>query len=685
MLSIKSILRISLAFGVLSWILFVVADIAYTFLLLENNGDTIIPIFIPRILFDTFVVSVFVYYRYSVGRAESVNFIDLLWRVFVTGLLTTVVSLVLHSILLLFSDNRISEALVLLKFFYHVNVGLIVAFLISTFVVWKRLILYQKTKWLILLWKIFQYGLLASLALNLFQYGQEQMVSYVVIGLLMVNALILSVNLKWIAYLNFRQKWKSILFILLVMIYLGYFVVNLTGYNSVHTTINLLTNPFTFSLFGFIFLYSVFSLLVILFNLPTSSVFEQKIEEAMNFQRLSQSIPTGANEEEVYDILLDSSISAVFADAAWLEVENELDNLQQRIKKGTDDIEVDEVRNALRESSLTELFSAWKEQKNLNPMKLTASLSKGKYKSVMVVPMYIQQKKFGHLVLLKELGDGFNKEMVDIIKTFVNQASISVENFRLLKSALENERYKEELKIAKRVQRSLLPSELEDNDTFQVVGVSEAADEVGGDYYDTYRIDEHRFALIIGDVSGKGTSAAFNMSQMKGVFHSLAQMDMGPLEFLVRANTALSLCLEKTSFITASYFIIDTLDRSLEFARAGHCPTLYYNSESKQTQYFKNKGLGLGILRNTNFHRYVQTNKFFFQSQDLIVLYTDGIIEAKNHDEEEYGYDRLEAVLQKHCEESPEVIQQAIIDSLFEFLEDEHLNDDYTLLIIRFK
>lgn len=682
MLSIKSILRISLALGVISWILFVSSDILS--ILYQYPKPWNPPIF-SRLLFDTFILSVFVYYRYSVGRAESVNFIDLLWRVFVTGLLTTVVSLVLKSILIVFDDNHISQNKLLLTFFYHVNTGLIVSFLISTFVVWKRLILYQKTKWLMFLWKVFQYGLLASLSLNLFDVNVGTVLFKVVVVVLFIIALILSVNLKWIAYLNFRQKWKSILFILLVMIYLSYFVITLRDFSSTEITNTLLTNPFAVSLFGFIFLYSVFSLLVILFNLPTSSVFEQKIEEAMNFQRLSQSIPTGADEEEVYDILMDSSISAVFADAAWLEVETDSDGKQKRYTKEISDPEVEEVRNALRESSLTELFSAWREQKNLNPMKLTANLVKGKYKSVMVVPMYIQQKKFGHLVLLKELGDGFNKEMVDIIKTFVNQASISVENFRLLKSALENERYKEELKIAKRVQRSLLPSELEDNDSFTLCGISEAADEVGGDYYDTYRIDEHRLALIIGDVSGKGTSAAFNMSQMKGVFHSLAQMDMGPLEFLVRANTALSLCLEKTSFITASYFIIDTLDRSLEFARAGHCPTLYYDAEKVETQYFKNKGLGLGILRNTNFHRYVQTNKFFYHSGDLIVLYTDGIIEAKNSEEEEYGYDRLESVVMDNHDRAPEEIQQAIIKSLFDFLGNESLNDDYTLLIIRFK
>ncbi|MEJ0030635.1 MAG: PP2C family protein-serine/threonine phosphatase [Bacteroidota bacterium] len=95
---------------------------------------------------------------------------------------------------------------------------------------------------------------------------------------------------------------------------------------------------------------------------------------------------------------------------------------------------------------------------------------------------------------------------------------------------------------------------------------------MGGDYYDTIRIDDHQVALIIADVSGKGTTAAFHMSQMKGIFHSLAQQDLDPKEFMQRANRALVYCLERGSFISATYFAIDTRTKKIRYARAGHCP-----------------------------------------------------------------------------------------------------------------
>ena len=306
------------------------------------------------------------------------------------------------------------------------------------------------------------------------------------------------------------------------------------------------------------------------------------------------------------------------------------------------------------------------------------------FKSILVYPIIVKNEQIGTLALLKEVDDSFNKEMIDIINTYVNRASISIENFRLLNEALENERYKEELKIASRVQKSLLPQTLDKNHDYNITAFSMAADEVGGDYYDTFRINDNKVALIIADVSGKGTSAAFHMSQMKGIFHSLAQLDLEPKEFMVQANSALSRCLEKTSFITASYFIIDTKSKIVRFTRAGHCPTLYLDGRTRETSFFKNKGLGLGILRNSSFEDYVQVNEFYYKPEDVFVLYTDGITEATNQNQEEFGYDRLRTSLLKHASLSPDKIKDGIIDDLYDFCGKRSLDDDYTMLIVKF-
>src|SRR5690606_16452647 len=128
---------------------------------------------------------------------------------------------------------------------------------------------------------------------------------------------------------------------------------------------------------------------------------------------------------------------------------------------------------------------------------------------------------------------------------------------------------------------------------------------------------------------------------------------------LVNANNALSSCLEKTSFITISYFLLDGVAKTLEFARAGHCPTLYFEKESGEARFFQNKGLGLGILRNSSYHKYVEVNKLNFKQGDILMLYTDGITEAKNASNEEYGYDRLLNLLIDNKDKDSKEIQSA--------------------------
>ncbi|HPI81383.1 MAG TPA: SpoIIE family protein phosphatase, partial [Cyclobacteriaceae bacterium] len=355
-------------------------------------------------------------------------------------------------------------------------------------------------------------------------------------------------------------------------------------------------HTFSLSIFGFVMVYSLFSFLVILFNLPTSSVFEQKLEEVVNFQRISQSIQTEQSEESVYNILLESSVSSVFADAAWLEIKS----ASQEDRLFTYGISEQEAR-AIQNHVLNNKIKGVLDQgidKTKNLSRHLGSLKGARFRSLLSFPIVVKGDSIGTLAVLKELPDGFNKEMTRVVSTFANQAGISIENFRLLEEAFQNERYKEELKIAKTVQKSLLPENLESNGDFDIAAFSQSADEVGGDYYDTIRINDHKVALIIADVSGKGTTAAFHMSQMKGIFHSLAQQELDPREFMVRANKALVFCLERGSFISAIYFVLDSREKTITYCRAGHCPVLYYHGAVGKAEYLQDKGAALGMVKD---------------------------------------------------------------------------------------
>lgn len=167
MLSQKGIIRLSATFAFIFWVLLTIVDILAMFAQ-QNQMAFGIPSFVGNALVALFAVSLIIFYKYNIGKAESVNFVDLLWRVFVTGLITTVVSLIIDFFFKAFGANRLGQNPLIINFLYHVNVAMIMAFVISTFVVWKRLILYQKSKSLMRAWQLYEYCIIGSLVYDLF-------------------------------------------------------------------------------------------------------------------------------------------------------------------------------------------------------------------------------------------------------------------------------------------------------------------------------------------------------------------------------------------------------------------------------------------------------------------------------------------------------------------------------------
>ena len=683
----KALSRLTFLGAIVTWLVMVFSDVTVLFSDLKGLTPDV-PLWLPKVMLDLYVICVFYYYKFKIERDESLNFTDLLWRVFATGLVATVISLSLRLLDFLLGSTKLSSNVFFIDVEYLVNLGLLLSFLTAAYTCWKRLILYQKSKWLIRGWLVFEMALLLVLLSDNVQVEIKEWLFTTVSILTGILALILSANMKWVAYLNFKQKWTSLLLLLLSFFYLGYFFYTVNRFSDEITLqsavfLDFRGHVFNIYLFSFVMLYSIFSFLVILFNLPTSSVFEQKLEEVVNFQRISQSVQTEQSEESVYKILLESSVSSVFADAAWLEIKSEqqLNRLQTYQITEADASKIRDHLNGRNVKGILDQSS----DKTKNLSDHLSTLKGTRYRSLMAFPIHVKGEKIGTLALLKELPEGFNKEMSQIVSAFANQAGISIENFRLLKEAIQNERYKEELKIAKTVQKSLLPDKLEKADDFEIAAFSESADEVGGDYYDTLRINDHQVGLIIADVSGKGTTAAFHMSQMKGIFHSLAQQALEPKEFMMRANQALRYCLERGSFISATYFVVDSKEKKIFYSRAGHCPVLIYRAAEQQAEYLVDKGTALGMIKGKDYSNYVETNSIPYASGDVMVLYTDGITEAKSPKGEEFGLNLLKKRIVEVAIRSPKEIQDHLIKKLYEYTGTEEINDDYTTMIVKFQ
>src|SRR5699024_8734576 len=212
----------------------------------------------------------------------------------------------------------------------------------------------------------------------------------------------------------------------------------------------------------------------------------------------------------------------------------------------------------------------------------------------------------------------------------------------------QEERIKQELQIARDVQQSFLPIKTPQFEYLELAAMCKPAYETGGDYYDIIRLDEHRIAVTIGDVSGKGIQAAFYMTFVKGILHSLCREVESPAEVLKKANRLFCENAPRGVFISLVYGIIDLQKREFRFARAGHNPILHMNGSTERITELQPSGIGVGLDAGEAFDRNIEELTLSIEKQDLLILYTDGIVEALNSNHVFYGRHRLQNLLAKN-------------------------------------
>jgi serine phosphatase RsbU (regulator of sigma subunit) len=257
----------------------------------------------------------------------------------------------------------------------------------------------------------------------------------------------------------------------------------------------------------------------------------------------------------------------------------------------------------------------------------------------------------------------------------------------LLQEKAEKERLEQELRIARAIQMSLLPQGPLVMPGLALTPHCEPAREVGGDYYDYVPIDDDRIAILIADVSGKGTSAALYMAELKGIILSLSERHTSPRQLLINANRIISRHLDTRSFITITYAVVDLKARTLTYARAGHCPLIHApgpHATSRTARILVPDGmvLGLQIDDGTMFSKALEEAIIPLGTGDLFLFYTDGISETMNGDGEMFGDARLAALLQRHADRPPTEIREHILREVQSFAGTAIQQDDMTMLLL---
>jgi len=300
---------------------------------------------------------------------------------------------------------------------------------------------------------------------------------------------------------------------------------------------------------------------------------------------------------------------------------------------------------------------------------------------MLLVPLLLREQSIGVMAVLnKRNADEFSVEDQLLLGTLAEQAGFYIDNARMVASLAAQERVQRELQIARDIQRLLLPAQPPALPGLELGAINHPALEMGGDYYDFFWVGEGLLGIVVADVSGKGVPAALTMAMLRTVMRSHAIGNRCVRATLTLANRSLYEDLRRDTFITVCYGILDVSRRTLTWARAGHEPILLVRGG--QVEAHAPAGAAIGVLPPADFDRDLEVEELSLQPGDAVVIYTDGITEAMNSTNEEFGQERLLQVLGGHGHASSSDRIEGLQRAINAFVGDAPQQDDITLVVL---
>lgn len=299
----------------------------------------------------------------------------------------------------------------------------------------------------------------------------------------------------------------------------------------------------------------------------------------------------------------------------------------------------------------------------------------------LVVPMQLQGKTKGLILLGKRINkQDYSESDVEFIYSIGSLAIISLENMRLFKEALAKQKMEEELELARGIQKNLLPSRIPQFSNFDIAVSNVSSQQVGGDYYDLISLDENNFCVAIADVSGKGVPAALLMANLQAFLKTICKQGMHLEEATALINDLISENTSDGKFITFFWAVLNNYDRTLQYVNAGHNPPLLLRDG--KIKKLEKGGIILGVMKT--FSPY-ESEIVRLKKDDVIILFTDGITEAKNKADEEFSDEKLEEAVPGFTGNNAEQILKSIKEEVQSFVNGAVQSDDMTLVVLKVK
>ncbi|MBX7153893.1 MAG: PP2C family protein-serine/threonine phosphatase [Bacteriodetes bacterium] len=557
-----------------------------------------------------------------------------------------------------------------------------------------RVLVYQRIRQTDNYIKVLMYGVAGIFVLALIpsiapDFNPEVLI--IIMSVMLFIIMFLATKRKsWIQTLTYKEK-KSLTWMTCVGTLLGMTVCafSLQSDTPLGNNLDSIVHGFNYVLglnAMFAAVYSERMFWTTLFSLPNSGVVEKRTFEFSSVAYLNRIAAESTDLEKLYATVTQLAQQASRATSAWCEIQKpngkfriaaQYNITEKQILAINDGGVLRNISPTLHDPYLVELIA---ENKTLG---FLARSVESFAKSLMIAPLHNGKDFVGAVYVVNSEPFSFENDDIRALAAFASSASVAIENARLVEDSLQKERYQRELVVGRQIQRKLLPACEPSFKGYEISAYSDPALEVGGDYYDYYTLANGTHCVLIADVSGKGISAAFYMANLKGVCLAVARQVHTVRELVEQINATLFGSMERQMYITLTAVQLNS-NGTVTLVRAGHTPALLYGADT--VHIIKPSGLGIGLAKPSFFTTCIEEKSIQLQQGETLLLFTDGVNEARNPNGDEIGVEEL-SELYKSCAQKDEATAGSIINdmvsSIHRFALHTMQHDDITMIAIR--
>ncbi|OGB63191.1 MAG: hypothetical protein A2Y94_02740 [Caldithrix sp. RBG_13_44_9] len=519
------------------------------------------------------------------------------------------------------------------------------------------------------------------------RFSNQSLANDISFSVALILVIMLSFRNEWITYLS--RKKKIIYFFSGIPTFIAIVALFDIVYRQSLPSYSLTIAALTFNMWIFLLIYGGLAISKLFLQLPTARAFDRKIKELNSLYDLGRLLNSETNINKLLPLITRLTSQVLESHSTWLELYEEKEHRFTVVSQIN--LTLEEIKNNpfLTNDGLNELIIKNKDSILINDIPHHRQFKnllqwKKEVRTILGAPLFSNRGQLmGIIYATKAKEYTFDIDDVSLLQGVSNQAAAAIENARLLKQSIERERLEQELKIARDVQLKLLPQSLPKVENFDIDAFCLSAYELGGDYYDFFYFSDGNPGIIVGDVSGKGTSAALYMAEFKGIIQTLAKNHKNPYTLACDINRIIYPNIERRSFVSAIIAKLNSQEETVVFTRAGHTPVLYCSGNSHEPSNIITKGIGIGLDPGSKFNEILEEYTVSLKENGTVIFYTDGLTEARNGEGLEFGEERL-LLLFKDCKRNSAFeIKEKLVKTVVEFCAETPLHDDLTFVILK--